>query len=62
MGTADLNDWEHAVYQAILELGPLRVSQIVTATMLPAKEVGPLLAQLEHAGLILLRDDGWYAP
>jgi predicted Rossmann fold nucleotide-binding protein DprA/Smf involved in DNA uptake len=59
---ADLNDWQDALYSAILELGPLTMDQVVAATALPAKEVRPLLTQLEQARLILLRDDGWYAP
>jgi predicted Rossmann fold nucleotide-binding protein DprA/Smf involved in DNA uptake len=62
MDVADLNDWQHAVYTEILEHGPLTMHQVIAATALPAKEVRPLLAQLEQARLILLRDDGWYAP
>jgi predicted Rossmann fold nucleotide-binding protein DprA/Smf involved in DNA uptake len=59
---ADLNDWQRAVYGEILERGPLTMDRVIAATALPAKEVRPLLAQLEEARLILLRDDGWYAP
>jgi predicted Rossmann fold nucleotide-binding protein DprA/Smf involved in DNA uptake len=58
----DLNDWQLAVYNEILERGPLTMHQVVAATALPAKEVRPLLAQLEQARLILRREDGWYAP
>ncbi len=58
----DLNDWQQAVYDAILERGPLTMDQVIATTALPAKEVRPLLAQLEQARLILRRDDGWYAP
>ena len=62
MDAANLNDWQRAVYSEILERGPLTMDQVVAATALPAKAVRPLLAELEQARLILLRDDGWYAP
>ncbi len=62
MDLADLNDWQLAVYNVILERGPLTMHQVVAATILPAKEVRRLLAELEQARLILRRDDGWYAP
>jgi hypothetical protein len=61
VGVADLNDWQHAVYRGILERGPLTIDQVIAAMALPAKEVRPLLAQLEQAHLTLPRDDGWYA-
>ncbi|HEV3319938.1 MAG TPA: hypothetical protein VG053_09490 [Solirubrobacteraceae bacterium] len=62
MDVADLNGWQLAVYNEILERGPLTMHQVVAATALPAKEVRPLLVQLAQARLILLRNDGWYAP
>ncbi len=62
MDVADLNDWQLAVYNEILERGPLTMHQVIAATALPVKEVRPLLVQLEQARLILLRNDGWYAP
>lgn len=43
----DLNGWQRAVYDEILERGPLTMDQVIAATVLPAKEVRPLLAQLE---------------
>jgi transcription initiation factor IIE alpha subunit len=58
----DLNDWQQAVYDEILERGPLTTNEVITATALPAKEVRPLLTQLEQARLILRRADSWYAP
>jgi hypothetical protein len=55
----DLNDWQRSIYMAIAERGPLTEREIVRATILPAKEVRPIVEQLTTLGAIYKTDNGW---
>lgn len=57
----ELNDWQRAAYEYILQRGPLIADEVVAATALPLKEVRPILGQLENLGLIVPVDKRWRA-